>query len=301
MKTVVKALLALVLLFGSIFCLQRFRAGYVDAEVSRAGLKESDSPAVTAEANPPAASDPVSNPGTASNEVANVAAPSNVVAVVEASKPAPAPVPASGTKDARPSKPFGWLGGFVAGLLLLAGFVAWEVAQWFSRRTGSVVFSEDAPSETDPEYDAAEAEWAKGNHLDAIAMMRDYLKKNPREQYVSIRIAEIYEKDLSNPLAATLELEEVLTQPLSREKWGWTAIHLANLYSGTMNQPSKAIALLERILAEYPETGAAKKARARLGVSEAAPAGASQAAESGDDTSDPENPNLPRGFSAKKR
>jgi hypothetical protein len=54
------------------------------------------------------------------------------------------------------------------------------------------------------------------------------------------------------------------------------------------------MALLERIIAEYPETGAAKKARVRLGVSEgtAAPEEPSQ---------DPENPNLPRGFSAKKK
>ena len=56
--------------------------------------------------------------------------------------------------------------------------------------------------------------------------MREYLLKNPREQHVSLRIAEIYEKDLANPLAAALEYEEVLKQKLPAERWGWAAIHL---------------------------------------------------------------------------
>src|SRR2546429_1455339 len=44
-----------------------------------------------------------------------------------------------------------------------------------------------------------------GNFLEAIQLMRDYLKQNPREQHVALRIAEIYEKDLQNFLAAALE------------------------------------------------------------------------------------------------
>jgi TolA-binding protein len=293
MNTLVKGVIALLLLLGSIYCLQRFRAGYASAELSRGVPSE-------VEANATASVLPVT-------EATNETAPQTGTSAEPLGTNAPAataPAVTSGTKapetKAPQSKSFGWLGGFVGTMLVLAGLVAWEVAQWFSRRTGSVVFSEDAPSQNDPEYDAAEAEWAKGNHLDAIALMREYLKRNPREQYVAIRIAEIYEKDLSNPLAATLELEEVLTKGLSREKWGWTAIHLANLYSGSMNQPAKAMAILERIIAEYPETGAAKKARSRLGIPEETAPAEEAAAETPSETGS-DNPNLPRGFSSKKR
>jgi hypothetical protein len=96
-----------------------------------------------------------------------------------------------------------------------------------------------------------------------------------------------------------LELEEVLTKRLSREKWGWTAIHLSNLYSGKMNQPDKAIAWLERIIRDYPETAAAKKARVRLGVPEesAAPAVAADP----EPEPDAGEANLPKGFTSKKR
>jgi hypothetical protein len=140
--------------------------------------------------------------------------------------------------------------------------------------------------------------------------MRGYLQRHPGEQHAAIRIAEIYEKDLNNHLAAALELEEVLTKKLPREKWGWTAIHLANLYSGKLNQAPKALALLERLVNEYPDTGAAKKARQRLNLPEPDDAAARSAPEP-ETPSEPvveasappepeDSPNLPKGFRAKK-
>jgi TolA-binding protein len=296
MNTLVKGALGLLLILVSIFCLQRFRAGYVHTEMSRPGLSDGEASLVvtnepaTASTNSVTAAVVGTEPTNAtSSSAAAVVDTNSPAAAVERAPVVPAPVPPGDR-----SKAFVWLGGFVGSMLVAAGLLAWEVAQWFSRRTGDVLFAEDAPAETDPDYDAAEAEWTNGNHLEAIALMREHLKKNPRDQYVAIRIAEIYEKDLGNAVAATLELEEVLTKKLSREKWGWTAIHLANLYSGPMNQPPKAIALLERVIAEYPETSAAKKARLRLGVQEEAPAPE-------EPPQDPDSPQLPKGFSAKKR
>jgi tetratricopeptide (TPR) repeat protein len=94
-------------------------------------------------------------------------------------------------------------------------------------------------------------------------MMRDYLNKNPREQHVALRIAEIYEKDLGNFLAAALEYEEILKHKLPGDRWGWAAIHLCNLYF-KLNNEQNAFALLRRLVKEYPETAAAAKARQRL-------------------------------------
>lgn len=318
MNTLVKGIVGLLLLLVAILCLQKFRAGYADTGMNRAGLTETEAAVETTNfvADIPTndvavpstnavaaavtdAAEPITNTAATvsdTNSVSNVSAATNTVAATTANQRSSAPA-----KSGDKSGGFGWLGGFVAAMLALAGLVGMEIARWTSRRTGDLLFSEDAPGEADPEYDAAEAEWAKGNHLDAIGMLREYLKKNPSAQYAAIRIAEIYEKDLHNYLAAALELEEVLTKRLSNEKWGWTAIHLANIYSGRMNQAPKAIALLERIIAEYPSTGAAKKARERLGVPESGAADA--AAETSDAAAeqDADNTNLPRGFTFKKK
>lgn len=170
----------------------------------------------------------------------------------------------------------------VVGLSLL---LAHDISHYVAAKALKVVFDEDVRVETDPEYEMAEQEWANGHHLEAIRLMRDYLKKKPREIHALIRIAEIYEKDLNNPLAAALEYEEVLRHKLRPERWGWAAIHLCNLYTSKLQKREQAVALLRRIEAECGDTPPAEKARKRLAMLDG------EASESGstEDASD-ENP-----------
>ena len=79
----------------------------------------------------------------------------------------------------------------------------------------------------------------RGAFIEAIDLLRSYLEINPLQQHAAIRIAEIYEKDLSNYLAAAMEYEEILKQRLAPERWAWMAVHLSNLYSGRLDQPEK--------------------------------------------------------------
>jgi TolA-binding protein len=297
MTTWIKGIAALSLFLLASLCLQRFRSDFSAVEVKRAGLETTESaPEPSAEPAP----DSLITPTNGASGIAVTNANNGGIATTGTNVTPGGTGPQSKPVSAKPpdkSRSFLWMGGFVASLLGLAGLMAWEVARWFSRRTGDVLFAENAPATTDAEYEEAEAEWANGNPLEAIRMMREYLNKNPSEQYAAIRIAEIYEKDLNNYVAASLELEEVLSKRLSREKWGWTAIHLANLYSGKMNQPDKAMAWLERIIRDYPDTKAAKKARLRLGIPEEQVAPSEQP-EPGSDSGDS---NLPKGFTSKKR
>src|SRR2546426_154800 len=191
-----------------------------------------------------------------------------------------------------------WGAGLVLSAAVLALFVAHEVSQFFGSRALRGLYNDEADGVANPDYEKAEQEWAKGNYLGSIQLLRDYLKVNPREQHVALRIAEIYEKDLQNFLAAALEYEEVLKHKLPPERWGWAAVHLCNLYSSKLNQSNKAVILLQRIVTEYGETAAAEKARKRLtqleeeGVAlpqvEMPPEPATQAS------------NLPPGFAPKK-
>lgn len=307
--------LLLVILAGYFF--GRFRTAYQATPVVQESLVDGasthDSPAETHPISAGAGDASGTNAAPASSSPTNgttavVASNTNSVAMTNA--PAAKLPP---TTAAKRSDSLRYLGLFVLFFLALGGLAAWDVAQAMGNRAGRAVMADDWVERKDPEYEKAEEEWSKGNHMDAIALMRQYLAKNPREQHVAIRIAEIYEKDLGNPLAAALELQEVLTKRLPRERWGWTAIRLSNLYSGRLNQSDKAMALLERIVNEYSETGAAKKARARLGIPEpvvAAPAEESPEAEAPaepespppESDSPPESPssNLPKGFRPKK-
>ena len=198
-----------------------------------------------------------------------------------------------------------WGGGLVISLLGLGMLVARDLSEIIGAKAVKTLFDDTGEIASTPDYDQAEEEWGKGNFLDAIRILREHLEKNPREQHLALRIAEIYEKDLNNYLAAALEYEEVLKQKLPPERWGWAAIHLCNLYNGRLDQPEKAIALLRRIDAEYGETAAAEKARARLAQLEAdgiippappQPAAAPPAASEADPAF-----KLPPGFGPKKK
>jgi TolA-binding protein len=199
--------------------------------------------------------------------------------------------------------------GLFAAILGLGLMSAHDLTRFFANRVEEFVFNDDGAGLKDPEYEQAEKAWADGKFLEAIQLMRDYLARHPREQHVALRIAEIYEKDLGNYLAAALEYEEVLKKKLPAERWGWAAIHLANLYSGKLNRLEEAEALLHRIVTEYGRTSAAKKARERLGLAEpgeeTAPAAEAEVVEAV--APEPEPPpaeqsasNLPPGFRPKK-
>jgi hypothetical protein len=202
-----------------------------------------------------------------------------------------------------PRHSLGFLGsGLVLSLLGLGLLAARDVSELIGARAAKTLFDDTGEIVTTPDYEKAEEEWGQGNFLEAIRILRDHLQQNPRAQHVALRIAEIYEKDLHNYLAAALEYEEVLKHRLPPERWGWAAIHLVNLYNGRLNQPDKAIALLRRIDSDYGETAAAEKARARLaqleseGLIPPAPP-----APSPSESNEPPQFKLPPGFAPKKK
>ena len=170
--------------------------------------------------------------------------------------------------SARLSRMMGFGAAALLALVGLAILISQDVSRFLASRVDQFIFNDDLEGVKDPEYDQAEEVWRKGQHLEAIRLMREYLKRHPREQYVALRIAEIYESDLRNHLAAALEYEEILKKRLPAERWGWAAIHLANLYSGKLNKSTEAQVILRRIVEEYGQTAAARKARERLGIPE---------------------------------
>src|SRR5204863_9962799 len=103
-----------------------------------------------------------------------------------------------------------YFGAFLATTIILGLFLAKDVSHLLGQGAIDLVYNDDLEGVHDPDYDEADQLWANGKHLEAIQAFRDYLKMNPRKIHVATRIAEIYEKDLRNYLAAILEYEEIL-------------------------------------------------------------------------------------------
>jgi hypothetical protein len=201
----------------------------------------------------------------------------NVAAVV--SNPAPAVVknvpklsdrtvpgvPGENSSKRHFGRMIAYLGAFLLSTIFLGLMIAQDVSQTLGSKSVQFLFNDEGDGMRAPEYEDAEAKWANGDYLEAVQLMRDYYKSNPSEIYVALRIAEIYEKDLQNFLAATLEYEAILEHRIPDERWGWAAIHLCNLYF-KQNKVEKAVDLLRRIVRDYGHTSASHKARKRLAL-----------------------------------
>lgn len=187
--------------------------------------------------------------------------------------------------------------GLVACAIGLGFLISRDFSSWFAAKSVDFIYNDNAEGMHDPDYDHAEDVALQGNHLEAIQLLRDFLKRNPSELYAAIRIGELYEKELQNFLAAALEYEEVLKHKFNADRWGWLAIRLVNLYSGKLNKTEEAMTWLRRIATEYPDSAPAKKARERLGEPE--PTASAPTESSAPAPSTPGG--LPPGFSPKKQ
>lgn len=177
---------------------------------------------------------------------------------------AQARVPAEAT-GASGAKAVMFLAGLVATVVVLGLLSAYEVAHYFGERAERTYLEAEAQQEQQaiPEFEEAERLRATGEPLDAIRLLREYLQEHPTKLRAMSYIAEIYNYDLRNYLAAALEYEEFLKHKMPREQWAWGALHLAKLY-GRLNQPEKALPLLERIDKDCGKTTAAPRARRAL-------------------------------------
>lgn len=186
-------------------------------------------------------------------------------------------------------------------LAALAGFgllVGRDVSAYLADKALQTLYHDEGLELEHVEYEEAEKLWADGKFLEAIQSLRDYLKAHPRSLHAQIRIAEIYQKDLNNPLAAALEYEEVLAHKFDPPVWGRSAIQLVNLYN-RLDKGDQAVALLQQILVTAPDTPAAAKARERLETSGLLAVEPAADAEAGPEQA-PGEGGLPPGFRPKK-
>ncbi|MBI5800308.1 MAG: hypothetical protein HZA92_06210 [Verrucomicrobia bacterium] len=158
----------------------------------------------------------------------------------------------------------GYTVGFAAAMLVLGLVAAQDFGHLLKFRLGKEVSYVDARSERNAHYERAEHLILKGDFHGAIGLLQAIVAKHPNHTHSVLRIAELYDKELQDFPSAALHYEAVLRLKLPPEQWGWAAIRLANIYTGKLNQPQPALALIRRLAAEHPGTQAGAKALKRL-------------------------------------
>lgn len=103
-----------------------------------------------------------------------------------------------------------------------------------------------------------------GKFEDAIALLREKMKKNPKDHRYNSEIATIslmYLKDYKTALA---EFQQVLKKTGSEEGVVFALYRMADIYLMYLDEKDKALACLQKIIKEYPNSEYARTAAIRV-------------------------------------
>ncbi len=145
----------------------------------------------------------------------------------------------------------------------LAVFVAWDVSRFLGGLAGQLFWGGRRIASITPAWWKAERLCKEQQPLEAIRVLRDYLNAHPRHWGVAVRIAEIYQHEIKDPLPAALEYEELLKQRLPDAARAKIMLRLAACRL-LLREAEPASAMLRQVIEKFPRTPAAKKAARRL-------------------------------------
>jgi hypothetical protein len=145
----------------------------------------------------------------------------------------------------------------------LAVFLAREVAVFSGGLVARLFVGGGRIGRFTPAFWRAERLRRQAAPLDAVRVLREQLVAHPRQWRLAVRIAEIYQQDLGNPLAAALEYEAALQQRLPQPVQAELMVRLAACYL-LLRRPDESTALLRRVVEAFPRTTAAGTAERRL-------------------------------------
>jgi hypothetical protein len=145
----------------------------------------------------------------------------------------------------------------------LAVFVAWEISQFFGWQAARLFLGGGRINSFTPAVWKAERLCRDQKPLEAIGVLREYLAAHPRHWRIAVWIAEIYQRDLKDPLPAALEYEQLLKRRLPRTARAWIMVRLAACHL-LLRDLDQSAGLLRNVIKEFPRTPAAETAARRL-------------------------------------
>lgn len=145
----------------------------------------------------------------------------------------------------------------------LALFLAWDVSQFFGWQAERLFLGGGRLASFTPALWKAERLRQQDQPLEAVRTLREQLVAHPRQWRLAVRIAEIYQHDLNNPLAAALEYEELLKRRLPRPARAWIMVRLAGCHR-VLRRMDESAETLRQVIEQFPRTPAAEKAARRL-------------------------------------
>jgi hypothetical protein len=146
---------------------------------------------------------------------------------------------------------------------VLAVIVAWDVSRFFGSHAARLFWGGGRVAGITSAWWKAERMCRDQQPREAIRVLRDHLASHPKHWAASVRIAEIYERELNDALSAALEYEALLQRKLPKSARAEVLLRLAACHL-LRHQPDDCATCLQQVIVEFPGTDAAQKAGRRL-------------------------------------
>ncbi|MCG3146620.1 MAG: hypothetical protein PCFJNLEI_00053 [Verrucomicrobiae bacterium] len=154
------------------------------------------------------------------------------------------------------------------GLLVVLAVVAFLVfglpaMRGMGNKAGGLFFPGDDGRPAQPEYSLAEARLQEGRYDEAIAEYRKIGRQYPQDVYVHVKIAEIAVTHLDDIPTAEVELLTACTKATTPDTLVMTHNKFADLYQFRLNNPVRALEIIEELRGKIPGSPAAQRAEER--------------------------------------
>ena len=151
-----------------------------------------------------------------------------------------------------------------------AGAVVFAFACGMSQAAGNTwkwVAVDGTSTPYQEQYSREQSLVMQGRVDDALASFEAIIRDDPAAVTARIRAAELYDRERGNaPRAAELFREAQCIESCSIGERVYIAHRLVDLYTGTLNQPGRALVELRRLIEQFPDHPAASQARKALAV-----------------------------------
>jgi len=147
-------------------------------------------------------------------------------------------------------------------VLMGAGVAAASLLPALGEWAGSI-FNPSTPPEKTP-YSEAMAKYVQGDYEGAIEKYHALLEQDPLDTRALTEIARIYSDKLENPAAAAQFLESALESDRPLEQTAALVMKLSDIYAINMEDPGRAMFVLNQLIQNAPESTQASVASRRL-------------------------------------
>jgi len=131
-------------------------------------------------------------------------------------------------------------------------------------KAGGLFFPGDDGRPARPEYSLAEARLQEARYAEAVAEYRKIGVQYPHDVYVHVQIAAIAADHLNDLATAEVELLTACAKATAADTLVLAHNRFADLYQFKLQNPARAVQIMEELRAKLPGTTAAQRAEERI-------------------------------------